>query len=86
MAHPALTRTRRNGAEEGAFPANWVPRFRDAYRLQNQAWIDGIRNGTPPADGSTAWDGLVATCLADQIVEAMTTRRRTPLVLPERPH
>ena len=86
MAHPALTRTRRNGAEEGAFPANWVPRFRDAYRLQNQAWIDGIRNGTPPADGSTAWDGLVATSLAEQIVEAMAARRRTPLVLPERPH
>ncbi len=85
MAHPALTRTRRNGAEEGSFPANWVPRFRDAYRLQNQAWIDGIRSGMPAADGSTAWDGLVATCLADQIVVAMTTRERTRLTLPERP-
>jgi myo-inositol 2-dehydrogenase/D-chiro-inositol 1-dehydrogenase len=85
MAHPALTHTRRNGAQEGPFPANWVPRFRDAYRIQNQAWIDGIRSGTPAADGSTAWDGLVATCLADQIVTAMTTRERTRLTLPERP-
>jgi myo-inositol 2-dehydrogenase/D-chiro-inositol 1-dehydrogenase len=57
MAHPALTRTRRNGAEEGPFPANWVPRFRDAYRIQNQAWVDGIRSDIPAADGSTAWDG-----------------------------
>jgi len=85
MAHPAPIRTRREGAEEGAFPENWIPRFRDAYRIQDQAWVDGIRAGTPPADGSTAWDGLVATCLADQIVAAMETRRRTPLTLPEKP-
>lgn len=85
MAHPALTRTRLGGAEEGAFPENWVPRFRDAYRLQNQAWVDGIRKGAPPADGASAWDGLVATCLADQIVTAMETRERTRLELPVRP-
>ena len=85
MAHPAPIRIRRDGAQEGRFPENWIPRFRDAYRIQNQAWVDGIRAGTPPADGSTAWDGLVATCLADQVVAAMATRQRTPLTLPRRP-
>ncbi len=85
MAHPALTRTRCNGAENAGFPENWIPRFRDAYRIQDQAWIDGIRNGTPPADASTAWDGLVATCIADQIVEALATGRHATFKLPPRP-
>lgn len=85
MAHQGLTRTRLNGAEAGYFPLNWIPRFRDAYRIQNQAWIDGIRSGVLPADRSTAWDGLVATCLAEQIVEALATRQRTRLELPARP-
>ncbi len=85
MAHPALTRTRCNGAENAGFPENWIPRFRDAYRIQDQAWIDGIRNGTPPADASTAWDGLVATRIADQIVEALATGRHATFKLPPRP-
>ncbi len=85
MAHQGHTRTRRNGAEEAHFPPNWIPRFRDAYRIQNQAWIDGILSGTPPTDRSTAWDGLVATALAEQIVEAMATRQRTRLILPAKP-
>jgi len=85
MAHPALIRARRDGAETAAFPQNWIPRFRDAYRIQNQAWVDGIRDGMLPKDASTAWDGLVATCLADQIVGAMAKRDRLVFELPPRP-
>jgi len=85
MGHPALTSTRGSGKEERQYPQNWIPRFRDAYRIQNQAWIDGIRDGALHIDGSTAWDGLVATCLADQIVEAMASRQRTRFVLPAKP-
>jgi len=82
MAHPASTRVRRSGVEAAAFAQDWIPRFRDAYRIQNQEWIDGIQNGVPPKDASTAWDGFVATCLAEQIVKAMTTRGRVELKLP----
>ncbi|MEW9612762.1 Gfo/Idh/MocA family oxidoreductase [Shinella sp. S4-D37] len=85
LAHPALTRIRHQRAECGSFPSNWIPRFLDAYRIQNQAWIDGIHSGTPPVEGATAWDGLVATCLADQIVEALTGRQRVEFKLPPKP-
>ena len=84
MAQPALIRSRHEGAEAAAFPQNWIPRFRDAYRIQNQAWVDGIRDRTPPKDASTAWDGLVATCLADQIVGAIAKRDRLVFELPPR--
>lgn len=84
MAQPSLTRQRFDGTERAAFPVNWIPRFADAYRIQNQAWIDGLRQGALPRDASTAWDGLVATCLAEQIVVALQTRQRTELHLPER--
>lgn len=85
LTSQALTRTRHDGAERGHFPPNWIPRFRDAYRIQDQAWVDGIRNAALPEGGSTAWDGLVATSLAEQVVAAMATRQRTELVLPARP-
>ncbi|WP_313196796.1 Gfo/Idh/MocA family oxidoreductase [Shinella zoogloeoides] len=85
MAHPAPVRIRREGSQSGGYPENWIPRFRDAYRIQNQAWVDGIHNGVPAVDGASAWDGLVATCLAEQIIEAKATRQRTTLKLPHNP-
>ena len=82
LAQPALTRSRREGSERAEFPANWIPRFTDAYRLQDQAWVDAIANGRPV--GASAWDGLVATCLSEQIVHALETGETTSLKLPRR--
>src|SRR5664280_2304775 len=36
------------------YPADWRPRFADAYRLELQAWIDGVTGGQP----SAAWPPL----------------------------
>jgi myo-inositol 2-dehydrogenase / D-chiro-inositol 1-dehydrogenase len=52
------------------YPADWRPRFREAYRLELQAWIDALRSGddSPLAD---AVDGLRATLVAEAAIASM---------------
>lgn len=82
LPQPGTLRIRGAGIEKEKIPQNWIPRFRDAYRLQNQAWVDAIFHGGLPPGASSTWDGLVATFLAEQIVRAMASGTRTPLELP----
>jgi myo-inositol 2-dehydrogenase / D-chiro-inositol 1-dehydrogenase len=52
------------------YPADWRPRFADAYRLELQAWIDAILAG----EGSplpTAQDGLTAVAVAEAVISSM---------------
>lgn len=84
MAHPDPTRLRRDGGEQGAFPTNWMPRFVEAYRLQNQAWINALRSGSHRGMAS-AWDGFVATFIAGKLVAAAETGAVIALDLPDRP-
>lgn len=83
MAAPTRTLTNLARAQSFAFPENWVPRFTEAYRLQMQAWVDGISNGTHV--GASAWDGYVTTAIAEQIVGGMATGNRIALTFPPRP-
>lgn len=52
------------------YAADWRPRFRDAYRHQNQAWVKTITSGKPNI-GATAWDGYCSTAIADAGVRAL---------------
>ncbi|MSU88821.1 gfo/Idh/MocA family oxidoreductase [Rhodobacteraceae bacterium 2CG4] len=85
MAEPARTLTRTDGARRSGYPVNWIPRFADAYRIQARAWVAAIGQGSVDAQAADVWDGAVATILAEQIVEALRTRRRVALELPPRP-
>lgn len=85
MAEPALTVTRHDGACRTAYPANWIPRFDDAYRIQSQAWVDAIGAGGIDGEAASAWDGLLATLIAEQVVDALKSGRRTEIALPARP-
>lgn len=85
MAEPARTLTRVDAAQRSAYPPNWIPRFGDAYRIQARAWVEAIAAGTVDAQAASAWDGAVATILAEQIVVALRTRQRVSLELPKRP-
>ena len=51
------------------YAADWRPRFADAYRLQNAAWIKSIETGVPA--GAGAWDGYAATLVAEAGVKAL---------------
>ena len=52
------------------YPADWRPRFVDAYRQQNRAWVKSINTGKPNL-GATAWDGYCSTAVAEAGVEAL---------------
>lgn len=57
-----------------AYPADWRPRFAEAYRRQNQAWIASIQTDAPNI-GASAWDGYCASLTAEAGVEALDNGR-----------
>lgn len=83
MAAPSLTLTNRARQHGHGFPANWVPRFADAYRIQMRAWVTAVATGQPV--GASAWDGYVATVVAEQVVTALQAGSKVPLFLRARP-
>ncbi len=54
-----------------AYPADWRPRFTEAYRLQNSAWLKSIQTGVPV--GASAWDGYAATLVAEAGVKSLVS-------------
>lgn len=54
------------------YPADWRPRFVEAYRRQNIAWVKSINTGKPNL-GASAWDGYCSTAVAEAGVEALNS-------------
>jgi myo-inositol 2-dehydrogenase / D-chiro-inositol 1-dehydrogenase len=54
------------------YPSDWRPRFVDAYRQQNRAWVKSIKTSKPNL-GASAWDGYASTAVAEAGVEALHT-------------
>ena len=67
------------------YAADWRPRFAEAYRLQNKAWLRSIETGKPSADAASAWDGFCAAFVADAGIRALATGRKVDIDLPEMP-
>jgi myo-inositol 2-dehydrogenase / D-chiro-inositol 1-dehydrogenase len=63
------------------YPADWRPRFADAYRNELQAFIDAVAAGRP-SPLATARDGLVAGAVADAVITSMHDGGRTVAVEP----
>ncbi|SPF81543.1 Gfo/Idh/MocA family oxidoreductase [Pseudoprimorskyibacter insulae] len=61
------------------FDADWRPRFADAYRLQNKAWINGISRGATDPRLANAWDGLCSTLVAEAGVVSLQTGTWQPV-------
>jgi myo-inositol 2-dehydrogenase / D-chiro-inositol 1-dehydrogenase len=70
LANPARVVADLEGRRSAEYPADWRPRFADAYRLQLQAWIDALAAGRP-TPLATARDGLAATAVADAVIASM---------------
>ena len=51
------------------YAEDWRPRFAEAYRLQNSAWLKSIETGKPV--GASAWDGYAATLIAEAGVQSL---------------
>jgi myo-inositol 2-dehydrogenase/D-chiro-inositol 1-dehydrogenase len=61
-------------------PADWRPRFAEAYRRELQDWVDGLRVDRTPR-GASAWDGYAATAVARAGVAALESGVRQPVEL-----
>lgn len=83
MAQPSVTLVNADRRHGHSYPENWVPRFRDAYRVQMNAWVRAVASGEPA--GASAWDGYVATAIAEQVVTALQTGSKAQLFLGARP-
>ena len=79
---PATT-LRAKGHDGFRTPADWRPRFRQAYRAQLEAWTAGILTRTP--SGSSAWDGYMAMLVTKACLHAWKTGNRAAVELPEKP-
>jgi myo-inositol 2-dehydrogenase/D-chiro-inositol 1-dehydrogenase len=70
LVEPARTVIHRNRGRSVGYPADWRPRFADAYRAELQAWVNGLGGLTDP-DMATAHDGLQAGRVADAVLGSM---------------
>lgn len=65
------------------YATDWRPRFAEAYRLQNSAWLKSIHTGVPA--GANAWDGYAATLIAEAGVASLETGMPIKVKHAERP-
>ena len=68
------------------YAQDWRPRFADAYRRQNKAWVKGILAGELDPDAADAWDGYCATTMAEAGVKSLETGSRVTIKAVEMPH
>ena len=83
LARPSLTLWNRDRAGGHSYPDNWVPRFQDAYRRQMADWVRAVKTGN--SVGASAWDGYVASAIAEQIAETLAGSRAATLKYEPRP-
>jgi myo-inositol 2-dehydrogenase/D-chiro-inositol 1-dehydrogenase len=58
-------------------------RFREAFDIEVQSWVDAARRGT--VDGPSAWDGYKVAVACEAGVQAMKSGRQVAVDLPEMP-
>ncbi len=73
LNEPARLRRSAGLVNGTGYAADWRPRFADAYRLELQAWVNGIRSGgaADTTAMATARDGLQAGAVADAVITSM---------------
>jgi myo-inositol 2-dehydrogenase / D-chiro-inositol 1-dehydrogenase len=81
---PPPTVRRIAGAVAREVPADWRPRFAEAYRRELQDWVAAVEVGEP-ARAASAWDGYVATEVAHVSIRALETDERQTVSLREKP-
>ncbi len=85
LSIPATTLLNADLALSRSYAPDWRPRFAEAYRLQNKAWIRSIETGVPSAIAASAWDGYLATLVAEAGAKALAEGRETLIDTPETP-
>jgi myo-inositol 2-dehydrogenase/D-chiro-inositol 1-dehydrogenase len=83
LAKPGRTEINLDLAHGSAYPADWRPRFADAYRLQAEAWVAAIVGDA--SAGACAWDGYAAAAVAEAGLQSLAENRSVPISLVEKP-
>lgn len=65
--------------------SDWRPRFSEAYRRQDGAFLSYVRSGEFPAVASNAWDGYCAAVAGEAGVRALREQRKVPIETIRRP-
>ena len=81
---PPPTAVRSEGGVARVVPADWRGRFAEAYRRELQDWVTSVGAMTVPATAS-AWDGYVATQVAQVGIRALESGQRQTVELREKP-
>jgi myo-inositol 2-dehydrogenase/D-chiro-inositol 1-dehydrogenase len=80
----AATRLNAGLTVSEGYAEDWRPRFAEAYRRQDLAWVRAVETGVPAA-AADAWDGYCATLVAEAGVRALKEGRRVEIGRVEAP-
>jgi myo-inositol 2-dehydrogenase/D-chiro-inositol 1-dehydrogenase len=58
------------------YAPDWRPRFAEAYRLQNKAWLQFVETGVMSPIAANAWDGYCASLVAEAGVRSLNEGRK----------
>lgn len=75
---PDVALLRKEGRRGYDYPRDWLVRFQPAYVAELEAWIGALHTGEP-FSGASAWDGYMATLVAETCTEALRSGAPTPL-------
>ncbi|MFO1150556.1 MAG: Gfo/Idh/MocA family oxidoreductase [Alsobacter sp.] len=67
------------------YARDWRPRYAEAYRRQNKAFVRFVQSGDFPRTAADAWDGYCATAIAEAGVRSLREGRRVPVETAARP-
>jgi myo-inositol 2-dehydrogenase/D-chiro-inositol 1-dehydrogenase len=67
------------------YARDWRPRYAEAYRRQNKAFLRFVHTGDFPAIAADSWDGYCAAVVAEAGVRALKEGRKMPVALASRP-
>jgi myo-inositol 2-dehydrogenase/D-chiro-inositol 1-dehydrogenase len=85
LAPSAVGATSEAGARRAAYPLDWRPRFAEAYRRQDQAWVRAVAADAPAPAAASAWDGYAAQRIAEAGLAALAEGRAVHIEMAERP-
>lgn len=80
--HSRLDAGLRNISE---YAADWRPRYAEAYRRQNRAFVRFVQTGRLSDIAADAWDGYAAAAVAAAAVRALGEGRKVAVELAPRP-
>jgi myo-inositol 2-dehydrogenase/D-chiro-inositol 1-dehydrogenase len=83
LARPLPAEIRAGGNDQRAYPADWRPRFAESYRRELQSWVNGLTSGV--FEGADAWDGYVASAVAQAGLRALDSGEEVTIALPGKP-